>query len=139
MTRSRMYIQMQPELSWERLRKTEEFRSKIDALPDTETKAGFAVQNSLTIHGVPSTVHISYVGKIEWDGLAPYIDGVYTLTFSHLLIEVNATDEDFCISFQTLRRDGKYLKEFLEILDEEGIAYSVGELMDRKIPAIILP
>ena len=48
--------------------------------------------------------------------LAPYIDGVYTLTFSHLMIEVNATDDDFCISFRTLRRDGKYIKEFLQDL-----------------------
>ena len=55
------------------------------------------------------------------------------------MIEVNATEEDFCLSFQTLRKDDKYLKEFLEVLDEEGVAYSVGELMDRKIPAIILP
>ena len=76
---------------------------------------------------------------MEWGGLAAYIDGVYTFTVSHLMIEVNATEEDFCLSFQTLRKDDKYLKEFLEVLDEERIGYSVGELIDRKIPAIILP
>ena len=34
---------------------------------------------------------------------------------------------------------GDYLKEFLQALDEEGITYSVGDLEDRKLPAIVLP
>ena len=138
-TRSRMYLQMQPELSWDKCRKVEEFRRQIDAQPDLDSKADYAAENSPTTHGVPAAFNISYVGRIEWGGLAAYIDGVYTFTVSHLMIEVNATEEDFCLSFQTLRKDDKYLKEFLEVLDEEGVAYSVGELMDRKIPAIILP
>lgn len=138
-TRSRMYLQMQPEISWDKCRKVEEYRSQIDAQPDLDSKAVYAVENSPTTHGIPSAFHISYVGKVEWGGLAPYIDAVYTLTVGHLLVEVNATEEDFFLTFQTVRKDDKYLKEFLEVLDEEGIVYSVGELTDRKIPAIILP
>ena len=138
-TRSRMYLQMQPELSWDKCRKVEEIRRQIDAQPDLDSKADYAAENSPTTHGVPAAFNISYVGRMEWGGLAAYIDGVYTFTVGHLLIEVNATEEDFCLSFQTLRKDDKYLKEFLEVLDEEEIGYSVGELMDRKIPAIILP
>lgn len=138
-TRSRMYLQMQPEISCDRFRKLKELHTQIDAQPDLESKADYALKNSLTSNGTPSAFHISYVGKVEWGGLAPYIDAVYTLTFGHLLIEVNATEEDFFLTFQTVRKDEKYLKEFLEILDEEGIVYSAGELTDRKIPAIILP
>ena len=44
---------------------------------------------------------------------APYTDGVFTLAYAHLLLEVNAAEEE--------------------------IEYSVGELTDRKLPAIILP
>ena len=138
-TRSRMYIQMQPEISWDKCRKVEELRRQIDAQPNLEAKANYAFINSPTTHGIPSAFHISYVGKIEWGGLGPFLDGVYSLTFGHLMIEVNATEEDFCLSFQTVRKDGRYLKEFLQALDEEGITYSVGDLEDRKLPAIVLP
>ena len=138
-TRSRMYIQMQPEISWDKCRKVEEFRRQIDAQPNLEAKANYAVTNSPTTHGIPSAFHISYVGKVEWGGLGLFLAGVYSLTFGHLMIEVNATEEDFCLSFQTVRKDGKYLKEFLQALDEEGIIYSVGDFEDRKLPEIVLP
>ena len=138
-TRSRMYIQMQPEISWDYFRKVEEFRSHIDEQPDIESKAEYAVANSLTTNGIPTAFHISYVGKVLWGGLAPYIRGVYSLTIAHLMIEVNATEEDFCISFHTFRKDDRYLKEFLQTLDEEGIIYTAGDREDRKLPKIVLP
>ena len=138
-TRSRMYIQMQPEISCEYCRKVDDYRKQIDAQPDLESKVDYAVDNSLTTHGLPSSYHISYVGKVEWGGLEPFIDGIYSLTAGHLLVEVNANAEYFFINFQTVRKDGKYLKEFLQVLEEEGIAYTVGELEDRKLPSITLP
>ena len=138
LTRSRMYLQMQPEVSWEYARKVERVRNEIDAQPTLDSKTKYAVEHTLT-GAVPSAFHVSYVGKVEWGGLAPFIDGIYTLTVAHLLIEVNATENDFCFSFQTYRKDNKYIKEFTEVLEEEGIAYSVGEVQDRKLPQIILP
>lgn len=138
-TRSRMYIQMQPEVSWAQFKRVEAFRGLIDEQPDLESKADYAVNNSLTTHGIPSSFVISYVGKIFWSGLGPYISGVYSITFGHVMLEVNATDEDFCISFQTIRRDDKYLKEFLEVLDEEGITYRVLDRKLRYLPTIELP
>lgn len=138
-TRSRMYVQMQPELSWEKIRQVEEFRRQIDEQNSIESKVNYAVDNSPTTHGIPSAFHISYVGKIEWGGLAPFLDSIYSLTMGHLMVEVNATEEDFCFSFQTVRKDGKYIKEFLEVLEEEGITYSAGSLEEKKLPEIILP
>lgn len=138
-TRSKMYIQMQPEVSWEEFRKVNAFRRAIDDQPDLETKIDYAVNNSPTTHGVPSTCVISYVGKIEWGGLAPFIEGIYSLTFGHLMLEINATEENFCISFQTVHQHEQYVKAFLEILDEEGLPYTVGEFENRKLPEIILP
>lgn len=138
-TRSRMYIQMQPEISWDKCRKVDEFRRMIDSLPDLDSKADYAVANSPTTNTVPTAFNISYVGKVEWGGIGRFIEGVYSLTVAHLLIEINATDDDFCISFQTIRRDKKYLTEFLQMLDDEKIAYSVGEYAERKIPQIVLP
>ncbi len=138
-TRSRMYIQMQPEISWDICRKVEEFHRQIDALPNFEAKANYGFTNNPTIQRLPSSFHLSYVGKIEWGGLGPFLEGVYTLTHGHLIVEVNATEENFCLSFETVRKDDKYLKEFLLTLKEENITYSVGELEDRKLPEIILP
>ena len=137
-TRSRMYLQMQPEISWDFARQLNEIRNQIDAQPDLNSKEDYAVAHSLT-GKVPSSFHVSYVGKVDWGGLASFIDGVFTLTLGHLLLEVNATEEDFCISFQTYRKDNKYIKEFLEVLDEEHIHYSVGPFLDRKLPKVIMP
>ncbi len=138
-TRSRMYLQMQPEASWDRCRRVEELRRQIDLQPDLESKVDYAFENSLITHGVPSSFHISYVGKVDWGGLEPFIEGVYSLTIAHLMFEVNANKEYFFVSFHTIRKDGKYLKEFLQVLDEEGIAYSVGELLEKRLPTTILP
>lgn len=123
----------------DKCREVDEFRSQIDAQPDLESKADYAVENSPTTHGIPSSCHISYVGKVDWGGLGPFIKEVYSLTFGHLLIEINATEEDFCLNFQTVRKDGKYLREFLQVLDEEKISYTVGALVDKKLPEIVLP
>ncbi|MCR4746797.1 MAG: hypothetical protein K5894_16395 [Lachnospiraceae bacterium] len=139
MTRSRMYLQMQPECSWKHCRKVDHFRKEIDAAPDFEAKVDYAVNNSPTTHGVPASFVISYVGKVEWGELAPFIDGAFSITYGHIMLEINATNENFCISFQTLRSDGKYFKEFLKVLDEEKIKYTAGELENRKLPEIILP
>ena len=138
-TRSRMYIQMQPEASWNECRRVNAFRQEIDAQPDLYSKVNYAVEHSPTTHGAPSTFVISYVSKVEWGGLAPFIQGVFTLTFGHIMIEINATEDAFCLSFQTVRKDRKYLDAFLKILEEEGIACQVGTIEDRKIPGIVLP
>ena len=115
------------------------FRRKIDEQPDLERKVDYAVDNSPTTHGIPSTCVISYVGKVDWEGLAPYIQGVYTFAFGHVMLEINATEEDFCISFQTVHDHEKYVRAFLDVLDEEELSYTVGEFADRRLPEIILP
>ena len=43
-----------------------------------------------------------------------------------------------CI-FQTVRKDDLYLKEFLQILEQEGFSYSIDEPIDRKLPKMLLP
>lgn len=55
------------------------------------------------------------------------------------MLEVNATEENFCISFQTVNHHKRYVKAFLKVLDEEGLPYTVGEFENRKLPEIILP
>lgn len=139
MTRSRMYLEMQPEVSYLEIRKIHNFRKNIDMQPNLNSKVDYAVNNSPTTHGIPSTFVLSYVGKIDWGGLAPFIKGVFSLTLGHVMLEINATENDFCISFQTLREDKKYIDTFLKILDEEQISYTIGEVENRRLPNILLP
>ena len=111
----------------------------VDGQPDLESKVNYAVDNSPTTHGIPSTCVISYVGKVDWGGIAQYIEGIYSLTFGHVMLEINATEENFCISFQTLHEHEKYIRAFLDVLDEEGVPYTVGGFAERRLPEIVLP
>ncbi len=54
------------------------------------------------------------------------------------MLEVNATEDRFCISFQTLIRGDFYLDAFLKVLEEEGIPYEVGEKEMSRLPQIQL-
>lgn len=138
-TRTQMYLQMQPEYSFQWHREVEAFRKQIDALEGIEAKSDFALKNSPVVRaGAKSTFCVSYVGKIDWGDLAPFLKGVFTITPGNIMLEVNATEKDFCISFQTVRQDGEYIKEFLKLLDEEGISYEAGEYQNRKRPKTLL-
>ena len=66
------------------------------------------------------------------------ISGTQGLTFTqgHLMLEVNATTDKFCISFQTLTKAETYLEAFLKVLEEEGIPYEVGEKEPSNLPGI---
>ena len=66
------------------------------------------------------------------------ISGTQGLTFTqgHLMLEVNATTDKFCISFQTLTKAETYLEAFLKVLEEEGIPYEVGEKEPSNLPQI---
>ena len=138
-TRGSMFLQIQPEISYSQIRKVDTLHSNIDKIIGLDKKADYAIANSLLINAIPFSYFISYVGKVDWGDLAPFILGVYTLTFGHLVFEINATNDKFCITFQTVRKDDLYLKEFLQILEQEGFSYSIDEPIDRKLPKMLLP
>ena len=71
-------------------------------------------------------------------GSARNIENVYTLSDGHVLLEVNATEERFCISFQTIRKDDKYLRKFMQAMDEEEIHYHNGDRERRNLPSVVL-
>ena len=107
-TRGAMYLQMQPELSR-------------------------AVRS-----GVKDTYNVSYVGNVDWGGLSEYIEEIYSLTEGHLFLEVNSARDKFCIAFQVLNRDGKFVREFVKVLEEEGFPYELGEMVESRLPQIEL-
>ena len=137
--RGSMYLQMQPEFSIQEYKKLIDHRDEIDARKTFREKAEYALTNSLLRADVTDTFTISYVGNLNWGGLAEYIDSVYSITDGHLMLEINSLPEKFCISFEQFTDEKKYLNAFLQVLDEEGISYIVGEAEPTRLPGIQLP
>jgi hypothetical protein len=79
------------------------------------------------------TFGISYVGKMDWCGLDPYIEDLHAYigekhTKDMLLIEVMTVGEDFSLTFMQSGRGEKYLNAFVGELRELDIPVSlVGE------------
>lgn len=137
-TRGAMFVQMQPELSRKEYKELMEFRNGIDQCATSDEKRGYAAECSLLHKGPKDTYTISYVGKMDWGGISEYVTSAFTLTEGHLILEINAVENQFCISFMTYGRDAEYLGAFLAVLEEEGIPYKVGELEKRNMPKMQL-
>lgn len=137
-TRGAMYLQMEREIGQKEYRKLMELRAGIDAQTTTEAKRKYAITHSLLHTGVKDTYTISYAGKVDWGGMSPYIRAMNPLTEGHLMIEIIAIEDKFCISFMVLGNDKKYIEGFLNVLDEEGIPYQVGEKTIRNLPTMKL-
>ena len=138
-TRGMMYLQMQPEVSWKYYRELMAYRSEIDRISGSRQKRKYASENSPLRAGPRDTFNIRYVGNVGWGGLSEFITAAYPITEGHLMLEVTATGDQFCISFETLANTEKYLGEFLKVLREEGIPCTVGETEKSNLPRIALP
>ena len=137
-TRGSMYLQMQPEISRETYRQVSAYREKIDEIHGRMFKTAYALKNSPLRAGVKDTFNVSYVGNVDWGGLSEYIEELYSLTEGHLFLEVNSAREKFCIAFQVLNRDERFINEFVKVLTEEGIPYELGEMTESRLPQISL-
>lgn len=135
-TRGSMYLQMQPELSRKVYRQVAAYRDQIDKISGKMLKTAYALKNSPLRNGVKDTFNISYVGNVDWGGLSEYVETIYTLTEGHLMLEINTTRDSICIAFQVLNRDEKFIREFVRVLEEEGIPYELGEMEESRLPQI---
>ena len=61
------------------------------------------------------------------------------VTDGDLMLEVNALSDKFCISFQLVSKDRKPAELFCELLEQEGVPYSISERFTRYMPKIQLP
>ncbi len=137
-TRGKMFLQMQPELSWAEYKKVMAYRDGIDAIQDYEGKRKYADENSPIKRGFIDTYTISYAGNSEWGGLADYVDSVFSITDGNLMLELNALPGKICVSFQQILQDDRYLKHFIGVLDEEGIHYEIGAMEEKNLPGVQL-
>ena len=137
--RGALISQNQPELSCEVFRQREELHDAIDALPDLKSKKAYAAKNSIYRTEIRDAYTISYVGRMDWGGMAEHIRGVYTITDGDLMLEVNALPDKFCITFQRYTKKPDAIQAFCAVLEEEKLPYSVSECMVRWLPDIQLP
>lgn len=131
--------QNQPELAFERFRRLEEVHKGVDAQPDLKSKTKFAKSNSTFRSDPRDNLTISYVGKVDWGEMEQHIKGVYTITDGDLMLEVNALQDHFCITFQVVHKDSKPLDLFCELLNGEKIPYKVSKQYIRYMPKLQLP
>ena len=137
--RGAVIAQNQSELSCERFKKLEKIHNAIDAQPDLKSKKKYASKNSAFRSDPRDNCTISYVGKIDWGEMQQHIKNIYTITDGDLMLEVNALDDHFCITFQLIDKDRKPLDLFCGVLDNEKIPYKVSERYIRYMPRIELP
>ena len=137
-TRGMMYLQMEPESSRKYFRDLLAYRSEIDNRSGNRQKKKYASDHSPLRDGPRDTFNISYVGNVNWGGLSEFIKGAYPITEGHLMLEIAVADGKFCISFETLADTDKYLGEFLRVLQEENIPYTVGKTEKSNLPRIEL-
>lgn len=128
-----------PELSYERFLKIQGVHDLVDAQPDLKSKKKFAKSNSAFRSDPRDNCTVSYVGQVDWGGMEQHIKNVYTITDGDLMIEVNALQDHFNLTFQVVGKDSTPLDKFLEVLDEEKIPYKVSKRYTRYLPKIKLP
>ncbi|MCR5176395.1 MAG: hypothetical protein K6C05_06035 [Anaerovibrio sp.] len=138
MTREKMFLQLRPELSWLELKRLMAYRAEIDEVHSHEGKMQYAFDHSLIKNAPWDTYTISYVGNLPWGGLADYVESLFFITDGHFIQEITAVPGKFCFSFQQVVKDDKYLKAFLQILDEENLHYEVGNMEEKNLAGIHL-
>jgi hypothetical protein len=138
-TRGALIKQNQPELSYERYRKITKNHAGIDAQPTLKEKRAFAGKNSTFRSDPRDPYTVSYVGQVDYGEMDKHIKSIYTITDGDLMLEINALNDTFHITYQLYGKDKKPLDRFLEVLDGEKVPYKVSERKVRYLPWVKLP
>ena len=137
-TRSMMYLQMQPEYSIKAFLYDCKCKEGVDMRKGFTRKRLYAMTHSPYVRPPYSTFMISYVGKSDWYGLEDYIERMHSITDGHLLLEVASLRDRFFLSFMDLDADHKYYNAFCDAMREEGIHFTEHGCFDRMLPHSVL-
>lgn len=94
----------------------------LSQIPDLETKKKICCG----AHNMQrSTADISYVGTVDWGGMAKHIRSCYSFVdTSSLTVEINSINGMFCYAFSQKFENDCYAKEFCRLLDEYDVRHS---------------
>ena len=138
-TRSVMYLMMQPEFSVRACRENIKSKEDIDARSGLKRKKFFAFLHSPYKKPPFGTFLISYVGRDEWYGLEDYIERIHCITDGDLMIEVNALRDKLFLTFMELGGHHKYYDAFCEAMREENIHFIEHGEHYRQLPYSVIP
>jgi hypothetical protein len=137
-TRSSMFLQMEPEVSFKEYKTAIEYRENIDKQKTNKEKRKYTSANSLLRNGIRDSYTISYTGRIDWGNMGDFIESIHNITDGHLMIEMNAIQDRLFLNFQQVNKKRIYLDAFIEELRKEGIEVKVGEMQYKKLPLLKL-
>lgn len=132
-------LQSQPENSVIHMKEALKFYEEIDSLKTIEEKRNLCLNEGIFTKGCKDTYNVSYVGKTDFGSMNKYVKSMNTLAFGNLLVEINAIGNMFYITFNQLIKTDKYINAFLNVLNEEGLSYSVSNYRVKNIAPLVLP
>ena len=138
-TRSVMYVQMQPEFSAKTFKNALISKEGIDTKNGLLNKRLYALTHSPYKKSPFGTFLISYVGRDEWYGLENYVERMHSITDGHLMVEVNSLRDKFYLTFMELNGKHKFYDAFCEAMREENIHFKEYGGYERKLPYSVLP
>lgn len=138
-TRTMMYVQMQPEFSVKNFKATLKNKEGIDRVNGFLAKRMYSKVHSTYLKPPFGTFLISYVGRDEWYGLEDYVERVHCITDGHLMIEVNALRDKFFLTFMELNGRHKFYDAFCEAMREENISFVEHGCSGRLLPYSVFP
>lgn len=133
-TRSVMYMQMQPEFSVQTFKHAYQLKENVDKKSGLLHKKLYTLTHSPYTKPPFGTYLVSYVGRDEWYGLENYIERMHCITDGNLMVEVNALRDKFYLTFMELDGKGKYYNAFCEVMREENIHFIEHGCYDRQLP-----
>ena len=138
-TRGMIMLQSQPENSIIHMKKVLKYYEDVDSLKTIEEKRNFCLNEGIFTKGCKDTYNVSYVGQTDFGSMSKYVRSMNTLAFGNLLIEINAIGNMFYITFSQMVKTDKYINAFLDILNEEGLSYSVSNYRIKNVAPLVLP
>ena len=136
--RGMVMVQGQYENVMDSVRNNLKFFQRVKAQPDIESKRQITQQLVSAFLDV-STFKVSYVGKSNMGAVEPYLKDIYVdidLNGSGIMIEVNAVNGWFNLSFQQEWEEDVYLQAFMEQLEKEGIQFEYEGSEQVRLPSI---
>lgn len=141
-SRGMTMLQSQPEnviyCAAQRKQKVEELLAVSDINEKKRIFGQMALKDS-----VDNTFSVSYVGRIDFGSVEPYIDYMYNLTdgstYETVFIEVAAINGTFHVAFIQGFSSDVYYKSFLEQLKLCGLSYKEAAVTKLNTPKMVWP
>ncbi len=92
---------------------------------------------------INNTFSVSYVGRLDWGGIQPYLDTIYNYTdgstYKTVFIEITSTNGWFDIAFLQGFSSDIYYRSFKKQLEQNGLEYKEEDVFPLEISKIVLP